>query len=155
MKTYAGTFDGKGLKFGIVLSRFNDLFTRNIQEGAVDCLLRHGVDQKNITVVHVTGAFEIPFALKQLAAAKQYDALIALGVVIQGATGHADLITGNVAAACTRLMVDEGLPVIDGVIGAQNMEQAMERSGAKQGNRGWSAAETAIEMANLARQLKT
>lgn len=155
MKTYSGTFDGKGLRVGIVLSRFNDQFTRSLLEGAVDCLTRHGVDDKNITVVHVPGAFEIPFALKRLAAGKSVDVLIALGVVIQGATGHADLITGNVASACTRIMVDDGIPVIDGVIGAQNMEQAMERSGAKQGNRGWSAAETAIEMANLARQIKS
>jgi 6,7-dimethyl-8-ribityllumazine synthase len=153
MKTITGNLDGKGLKIGIVISRFNDLFTKNLLEGALDCLQRHGVDEKNITVVHVTGAFEIPFALKKLSAAKTQSALIALGVVIQGATGHADIITQAVARACSAISMDDGIPVIDGVIGAQNLEQAMERSGAKQGNRGWNAAETAIEMASVARQL--
>lgn len=153
MKEISGSLDGQGLKIGIVISRFNDLFTRNLLDGAVDCLQRHGVDGRNITVVHVTGAFEIPFALKKLADAKACHALLALGVVIQGATGHADIITQAVARACSTISLENGLPVIDGVIGAQNLEQAMERSGAKQGNRGWNAAETAIEMANVAKQL--
>lgn len=153
MKIVSGTMEGKGLKVGIAVSRFNDLFTKNILEGALMCLDRHGVESADITVVHVTGAFELPFALKRLAAAKQYNALIALGVVIQGATGHADLITQNVARACTTIAMEDGLPVIDSVVGAQNLEQAMERSGTKQGNRGWNAAATAIEMANVARQL--
>jgi 6,7-dimethyl-8-ribityllumazine synthase len=153
MKTITGTLEGKGLSFGIVASRFNDLFVGQLLDGAVDCLQRHGVDEKNITVVRVTGAFEIPFALKKLAAAKKCNALIALGVVIQGATGHADLITSSIARAATQISVEDGVPVIDGVLGVQSLEQAMERSGAKQGNRGWSAAEAALEMANVARQL--
>ncbi len=153
MKTISGTLEAKGLKFGIVVSRFNDMFTKKLLEGAVDCLERHGVDSQHITVVRVTGAFEIPFALKRLAALKKHDAIIALGVVIQGATGHADIITQNVARACAQIGMSDGVPVIDGVIGVQNLEQAMERSGSKQGNRGWNAAEAAIEMANVARQL--
>ena len=153
MKNITGSLEGKGLNIGIVVSRFNDLFTKNLLEGAVDCLQRHGVDEKSITVVHVPGAFEIPFALQKLSATKKQHALIALGVVIQGATGHADLITQAVARACSQISMQDGVPVIDGVLGVQNLDQAMERSGAKQGNRGWNAAETAIEMATLARQL--
>ena len=153
MKTIAGTLEGKGLKIGIVVSRFNDLFTKNLLEGALDCLKRHGVDEKNVTVAYVPGAFEIPFALKKLAASKQNDALIALGCVIQGATDHAGLITQNVARACANIGMETGIPAIDGVIGAENLEQAMERSGTKQGNRGWTAALAAIEMANLGRQM--
>jgi 6,7-dimethyl-8-ribityllumazine synthase len=153
MKTLSGNLQGQGLKIGIVVSRFNDLFTRSLLGAAEEALLRHGVAADDITAVWVPGAFEIPFALKKLAAAGTYDALIALGVVIQGATGHADLITSNVARLCTQISTEQGVPVVDGVIGARNMEQAMERSGSKQGNRGWSAAETAIEMATLARAL--
>lgn len=153
MKRITGQLEGKGLRIGIAVSRFNDLFTRNLADGAVDALKRHGVDEKNIIVVEVPGAFELTFALKKLATTGKVDALIALGCVIQGATGHADLITSNVARACAQIGMDHGIPVIDGVIGAQNLEQAMERSGTKHGNRGWTAAETALEMANLARQL--
>lgn len=153
MKTITGSLEGKGLKIGIVVSRFNQVFTKQLLEGALAALVRHGVDEANITVVHVPGAFEIPFVLQKLAAAKKCDALIALGVVIQGATSHAGLITSAVATACTQISTGAGIPVIDGVIGAQNVEQAAARCDTNEANRGGSAAETAIEMANLARQL--
>lgn len=155
MKIISGDLQAKGLRFGIAVSRFNDLFTKSLLGAAVDGLVRHGADEKDITVVWVPGAFELPAVLKQLASSGKFNALVALGVVIQGATGHADLITKEVAAACARLATETGVPVIDGVIGAQNLEQAMERSGTKQGNRGWSAAEAAIEMAVVMKKLAT
>jgi 6,7-dimethyl-8-ribityllumazine synthase len=111
------------------------------------------VDEKDITVVWVPGAFELPVVLKQLAVSGRFQALIALGVVIQGATGHAEIINKEVGAACSRIATETGVPVIDGVIGAQTLEQAMERSGTKHGNRGWSAAESAIEMAVVMKKL--
>ncbi len=153
MKTISGDLQAKGLKFGIAVSRFNDLFTKSLLGGAVDGLTRHGADEKDLTVVWVPGAFELPVVLKKLAASGRFDALIALGVVIQGATGHAEIINKEVAAACSRIASETGVPVIDGVIGAQSIEQAMERSGTKQGNRGWTAAESAIEMAVVMKKL--
>lgn len=153
MKNISGDLQAKGLKFGIAVSRFNDLFTKSLLGGAVDGLTRHGADEKDLTVVWVPGAFELPVVLKKLAASGRFDALIALGVVIQGATGHAEIINKEVAAACSRIASETGVPVIDGVIGAQSIEQAMERSGTKQGNRGWTAAESAIEMAVVMKKL--
>ena len=155
MKTISGELNGKGLRFGIAVSRFNDLFTKSLLGAAIDGLVRHGVDEKNITVVWVPGAFELPVVLRKLAASGNYHALIALGVVIQGATGHADIINKEVAAACSRIAAETGVPVIDSVIGAQTIEQAMERSGTKHGNRGWSAAESALEMAVVMQKLAT
>ena len=144
MKTIIGNGSAKGLRFGIVISRFNDLFTRNLLQGALDSLQRHGALDEDITVVWVPGAFEIPTAIRPMAVSGKYDALIALGVVIQGATGHAEM---------AQIAADTGVPVIDGVIGAQNTDQALERCGGKQGNRGWNAAETAIEMAGVMKKL--
>jgi 6,7-dimethyl-8-ribityllumazine synthase len=150
----SGDLNGQGLRIGVAVSRFNDLFTKNLLEGALDALVRHGVDQKSITVAWVPGAFELPFALQKMASTGQFNSLIALGVVIQGSTGHADLINQQVAKACSQISLEHGVPVIDGVIGAQSLEQAMERSGAKQGNRGWTAALAAIEIANLAKKFQ-
>jgi 6,7-dimethyl-8-ribityllumazine synthase len=155
MKTITGDLQGKGLRFGIAISRFNDLLTKNLLEAAVDGLVRHGVHSDDITVVWVPGAFELPTALKQLASSGKFHALIALGVVIQGATGHAEIINRQVASACTQIALETGVPVIDSVIGAQNIDQAMERAGTKHGNRGWSAAETALEMAGVMKKLRT
>lgn len=155
MKTITGDLHGKGLRFGIAISRFNDLLTKNLLEAAVDGLVRHGVHSDDITVVWVPGAFELPTALKQLASSGKFHALIALGVVIQGATGHAEIINRQVASACTQIALETGVPVIDSVIGAQNIDQAMERAGTKHGNRGWSAAETALEMAGVMKKLRT
>ena len=153
MKIISGELQAKGLRFGIAVSRFNDLFTKSLLGGAVDGLVRHGAADGDLTVVWAPGAFELPAVLRRMAASGRYDALIALGVVIQGATGHAEIINKEVAAACARIAAETGVPVIDGVIGAQTLEQAMERSGTKHGNRGWTAAEAAIEMAVVMKQL--
>lgn len=153
MKTIMGDGSANGLRFGIAVSRFNDLFTRNLLQGATDALLKHGASPDAITVVWVPGAFELPTVLRPMAASGKYHALIALGVVIQGATGHAEIINRQVAASIAQIVADTGVPVIDGVIGAQNTDQAMERSGGKHGNRGWTAAEAAIEMASVMKKL--
>ena len=152
-KEYSGQLNAKGLKFGIVVSRFNDLFTGQLLKGALDCLARHGADEKNVEVVWVPGAYEQPLALQKLAQAKKHDALIALGTVIQGATSHAGLINAQVARALTQISLASGIPVIDGIVAADNLDQAIERCGSKAGNRGWNAAQTAIEMASLFKQL--
>jgi 6,7-dimethyl-8-ribityllumazine synthase len=152
-KEYSGQLNAKGLKFGIVVSRFNDLFTGQLLKGALDCLLRHGGEEKNIEIVWVPGAYEQPLAIKKLAQAKKHQALIALGAVIQGATAHAGLINAQVARALTQISLESGIPVIDGIVAAENLDQALERCGSKSGNRGWTAAQTAIEMATLFQQL--
>lgn len=141
-------------RFGIVVSRFNDFFTRQLMRGAVDCLERHGAKTAQVTVVWVPGAFEIPLAIQKLALSKKFDALIAIGTVIQGATPHAGLIGSQVARALSQISLKENLPVIDGVVTADNLDQAIERSGSKAGNRGWNAALAAIEMANLMRAME-
>lgn len=152
-KETSGQLNAKGLKFGIVVSRFNDLFTGQLLKGALDCLARHGADEKNVEVVWVPGAYEQPLALQKLAQSKRHDALIALGTVIQGATSHAGLINAQVARALTQISLASGIPVIDGIVAADNLDQAIERCGSKAGNRGWNAAQTAIEMASLFKQL--
>ena len=152
-KETSGQLNAKGLKFGIVVSRFNDLFTGQLLKGALDCLARHGADEKNVEIVWVPGAYEQPIALQKLAAAKRHDALIALGTVIQGATSHAGLINAQVARALTQISLATGIPVVDGIVAAENLDQAIERCGSKAGNRGWNAAQTAIEMASLFKQL--
>ncbi len=152
-KETSGQLDAKGLKFGIVVSRFNDLFTGQLLKGALDCLARHGANEKNVEIVWVPGAYEQPIALQKLAAAKRHDALIALGAVIQGATSHAGLINAQVARALTQISLATGIPVVDGIVAAENLDQAIERCGSKAGNRGWNAAQTAIEMASLFKQL--
>lgn len=152
-KEYSGNLNAEGLKFAIVVSRHNDLFTGQLLKGALDCLQRHGAVEKDIVIVWVPGAFEVPFAIRKLAASQHYQALIALGAVIQGATPHAGLINTQVARALTQISLETGVPVVDGIVAADNLDQAIERCGSKAGNRGWSAALTAIEMANLNRQL--
>ena len=152
-KETSGQLNAKGLKFGIVISRFNDMFTGQLLKGAVDCLLRHGADEKNIEIVWVPGAYELPLALKKLAQAGKHNSLIALGAVIQGATAHAGLINAQVARALTQISLESGIPVIDGIVAAENIDQAIERCGSKSGNRGWIAAQIAIEMASLIQQL--
>ncbi|MBP5787616.1 MAG: 6,7-dimethyl-8-ribityllumazine synthase [Kiritimatiellae bacterium] len=147
------TLDAAGLRFGIVLSRFNDLFGNQLLGGALDCLQRHGASLADVTIVRVPGAYEQPFALKRLAASGRFDALLALGCVIQGATPHASLINAQVTRALTQISLEHDLPVIDGIVAAESIDQAIERCGSKAGNRGWSSAQTAIEMASLARLL--
>lgn len=153
-KEYSGNLDAKGLKIGIVISRYNDFLTKQLLQGAIDCLVRHGADEKDISVVWVPGAYETPVAVKKLAQSGKFSALVALGAVIQGATAHAGLINTQLTRALTQVSLEFDVPVIDGVVAADNLEQAIERSGTKSGNRGWSAAQSAIEMANLLRKLK-
>ena len=152
--TTTGNLNGRGLRIGIAISRFNERFTRNLLEGASQALAKHGVDAGNISVVWVPGAFETPFVLKQMAASRKYDALIAMGVVIQGATVHADVINHTVAKSLHTISLEEGVPVIDGVVGVRTVEQAEERAGPAPDNRGWNAACAAIEMAHVAKELK-
>ena len=153
-KEYSGNLDAKGLKVGIVISRYNDFLTKQLLQGAIDCLVRHGADEKDVSVVWVPGAYEMPVAVKKLAQGGTFSALVALGAVIQGATAHASLINTQLTRALTQISLDYDLPIIDGVVAAENLEQAIERSGTKSGNRGWNAAQAAIEMANLIRNLK-
>ena len=153
-KEYSGNLDAKGLKIGIVISRYNDFLTKQLLQGAIDCLVRHGADEKDVSVVWVPGAYEMPVVVKKLAQGGKFSALLALGAVIQGATAHAGLINTQLTRALTQISLDFDVPVIDGVVAADNLEQAIERSGTKSGNRGWTAAQSAIEMANLIRNLK-
>lgn len=146
---YEGTLNASGLRFGIVCARFNEFFVKNLLEGAIDCIVRHGGDPGDISVAWVPGSYETPFIADRLAASGKCDAVIALGVVIQGATAHADHINSQVANGLAAVARDRGLPVIYGVVTTEDIEQAIERSGTKQGNRGASAAQTAIEMARL------
>lgn len=154
IKEVSGNLIAKGFKFGVVVSRFNDFFTNQLLKGAVDCLERHGADEDSITVVRVPGAFESPFAAKMLAESGKVHAVIVLGCVIQGATSHAGLIGSQVSKSLAQISLGSAVPVVDGVITADNLEQAIERSGTKAGNRGWNAAQSAIEMADLAGKLK-
>ena len=153
MKTIEGKLNAGGLRFGLLVSRFNHLITDRLYEGAVDCLLRHGAAESDITVVWVPGAYEIPLAAKKLAGSGKVAAVVALGVVIQGATPHAGLINNQVTRALTQIALDSGVTVIDGVVAADNLDQAIERCGTKSGNRGWSAAQSAVEMASLLNNL--
>jgi len=148
-KILSGHLIAENIKLAIVVSRFNDFFTKQLLGGAIDCIERHGGKQEDITVVWVPGANEIPVTSKKLAASGNFEAIIALGAVIDGATPHADLINSQVAKSLCALSVSSEIPIINGVIAAHNLEQAIERSGTKAGNKGWSAALAAIEMINL------
>ncbi len=150
---YEGTLIGKGLKFGVVVSRFNEFITRKLLEGAQDALIRHGVAETDIDVVRVPGSFEIPLAAKKLAESKKYNAIVCLGTVIRGATPHSEYINAEVSKGIARTGLDTGIPVTFGVITADTLEQAIERAGAKQGNKGFDAAVDAIEMANLMKKI--
>lgn len=149
-----GNLIAKGKKFGIVVSRFNDFITKELVSGSTDILLRHGAQDEDITIVWVPGAFEIPTAALKMAEAKSYDAIICLGTVIRGSTPHFDYIAAEVSKGIAKVSLDTGLPVIFGVITADTIEQAIERAGTKEGNKGASAAMSAIEMANLFSQIK-
>ena len=153
MKEIAGKLNAEKMVFGIVISRFNSLFTGQLLKGAMDCIERHGGDAANVTVAWVPGANELPLAAQALVKAKKPDAVIALGCVVQGATPHAELINAQVARSLANLSTECGIPVINSVIAAQNLEQAVERSGTKAGNKGWDGALAAIEMASLLKQL--
>ena len=150
---FEGMLVGKGLKFGLVVSRFNDFITKKLLEGAQDALLRHGVEEKNIDVAWVPGAFEIPPVAKKLVQTQKYDAIICLGAVIRGGTPHFEYIAAEVTKGVAMVALDTGIPVIYGVITADTLEQAIERAGTKEGNEGFKAAMSAIEMANLAKSI--
>ncbi|MFH0769570.1 MAG: 6,7-dimethyl-8-ribityllumazine synthase [Chloroflexota bacterium] len=152
-KLFEGVLLGKGLKFSMVVSRFNEFITKKLLDGAQDALLRHGVSENDIDIVWVPGAFEIPLVAKKLAESKRYDAVICLGAVIRGATPHFEYIAAEVAKGIAKVGLDAGLPVSFGVITADTLEQAIERAGTKDGNKGFDAAVSAIEMANLLRNL--
>lgn len=149
VKEISAQLTSENLQFGIVISRFNDFLTKQLLEGAIDCILRHNGTEKNITVIWTPGANEIPMVIEKMASNSKYNALIALGAVVQGATPHADLINTQTSRSLAKSALDHGIPVINGVICADNLEQAIERSGTKAGNKGWQAALAAIEMANL------
>jgi 6,7-dimethyl-8-ribityllumazine synthase len=150
---YEGQLRGDGLRVAIVASRFNDVITERLLSGARDGLLRHGVDEGSITVAWAPGAFELPLVAQRLAASGEYDAVICVGAVIRGATGHYEHVAGQCAAGIQRAQLDTGVPVVFGVLTTETVDQAIERAGTKAGNKGYESAETAIEMADLLRQL--
>jgi len=152
-KSYEGTLLGEGLRFGIVLSRFNEFIATRLLEGAQDALVRHGVKEDDIEVARTPGAFEIPLIAKKMAESGKYAAIICLGAVIRGGTPHFEYIASEVTKGVAQVSLQTGMPVIYGVITADTLEQAIERAGTKMGNAGFDAAVSAIEMANLTRSI--
>lgn len=152
-KRYEGKLVGEGLRFGIVVSRFNDFITGRLLSGAQDALSRHGVKEEDIDIAWTPGSFEIPLIAKKMAESKRYNAVICLGAVIRGGTPHFDYIASEVSKGIAKVGLDTGLPVILGVITADTLEQAIERAGTKSGNYGSQAAVHAIEMANVTREI--
>jgi 6,7-dimethyl-8-ribityllumazine synthase len=153
MRTIEGNLIGQGQKYGIVAGRFNEFITGKLLSGAIDALIRHGVDEKDIDIVWVPGAFEIPLTAKKIAKTQKYNGVICLGAVIRGATPHFDYVCSEVSKGIAHVTLDTEVPVIFGVLTTENIEQAIERAGTKAGNKGYDAAVTAIEMANLLSQL--
>ncbi len=153
MTTYVGHLRGDGLRIGLTCARFNDLVTERLLVGARDGLVRHGVDESSITVVWVPGAVELPLVAQRLAVSGDVDAIVALGAVIRGDTDHHEHVGGQCAAGLQRVALDTGVPVAFAVLTTDTLEQALERAGAKAGNKGYEAAETALEMVDLLRQL--
>lgn len=153
MTVYEGNLIGKGLKVGIVVGRFNDLLGSRLLSGAQDALIRHGVASQDIDVAWVPGAFEIPLAAQKLAQRAKYDVILALGVIIRGGTPHFEYIAAEVSKGIAKVMLDENVPVMFGVITADSIEQAIERAGTKAGNKGFDAAVAGIEMASLLKSI--
>ncbi len=152
-KTFEGKLLAEGLKFGIVVSRFNEFITNKLLAGAMDALNRHGGNSDNIEIAWVPGTFEIPVVAQKMAASGKYNAVICLGAVIRGATPHFDYIAAEVTKGIAQVGMNTGIPTIYGVITTDTIEQAIERAGTKVGNKGFDAAEAAIEMANLLREI--
>ncbi|MBU8932400.1 MAG: 6,7-dimethyl-8-ribityllumazine synthase [candidate division Zixibacteria bacterium] len=150
-KTFEGKLQAEGFKFGLVVSRFNNFLTEKLMEGAVDCLVRHGASEEDLTVAWCPGAFEVPYVAARMAKSGKYDAVICLGAVIRGATPHFDYIANEATKGIAKLALDSNLPIIYGMVTADTLEQAIERSGTKAGNKGWHAAEAAVELVNLYR----
>ncbi|MEI4525266.1 6,7-dimethyl-8-ribityllumazine synthase [Priestia megaterium] len=151
---YEGNLVGTGLKIGIVVGRFNEFITGRLLSGAEDALKRHGVADADVDVAWVPGAYEIPLIAKKLAESKKYDAVITLGTVIRGATPHFDFVCNEVAKGVASQSLQTGVPIIFGVLTTETIEQAIERAGTKAGNKGWEAAASAIEMANLSKMIE-
>lgn len=149
---FEGNLVGSGLKVGIVVARFNEFITGKLLSGAEDALRRHGVESESVDIAWVPGAYEIPLVAKKMAASGKYDAVITLGTVIRGATPHFDFVCSEVAKGVSAINMQEGIPVIFGVLTTDTIEQAIERAGTKAGNKGWDAGAAAIEMANLLKQ---
>jgi 6,7-dimethyl-8-ribityllumazine synthase len=152
MKHFEGNLQAKGVKLGIVISRFNDLITKELLSGAKDCFIRHGGNEDDLHVAWVPGAFEIPL-VANIMTTKDYDAVVCLGAVIRGATPHFDYVAAEVSKGVAKVSLDTGKPVIFGVITTDSIEQALERAGTKAGNKGWSAVQNAIEMVNLGKEI--
>ncbi|HKB08027.1 MAG TPA: 6,7-dimethyl-8-ribityllumazine synthase [Candidatus Polarisedimenticolia bacterium] len=154
MRMVEGNLDGKGLRIALVVARFNDFISHRLLEAALDCLRRHGVVEKDMTVARVPGAFEIPVAARRLALSRKYDAVVCIGCVIRGETSHYQQVCAEVARGIASVALEAGLPVTFGVLTTENLHQAIERAGAKGGNKGWDAALAAIEMVSLFRSLE-
>lgn len=153
-KVFEAKLNAEGKKFALVVSRFNDFITEKLLSGAIDALVRSGASDKDISVVKVPGAFEIPLVAKKMAMKKKYDAVICLGAVIRGSTPHFDYVSAEVSKGVAMVSMEADVPVIFGVITTDTIEQAIDRAGAKAGNKGWSAAISAVEMANLFGELE-
>lgn len=153
IKTFEGDLIAKGRRFVIVASRFNDFITKRLLDGAKDSLIRHGAREADIEIVWVPGSFEIPLIANKMAKSKRYDAVISLGAIIRGATPHFEYVASEVAKGVARVSLDTGVPVAFGVITADTIEQAIERAGTKEGNKGAQAALSAIELANLNKKI--
>lgn len=149
MRVLEGKLDAKGLRFALVVSRFNEALTSRLESGAVDCLQRHGAADDDITIYRVPGAWEIPFVAHRLAVSGGHDAVVCLGALVRGGTAHFDLIAAEVAKGIAQSAMGSGVPMTFGVITAETLEQAVERAGTKMGNKGWEAALAAVEMARL------
>jgi 6,7-dimethyl-8-ribityllumazine synthase len=153
VKKIEGNLEAKGLKMSIVVSRFNEFISSKLVEGALDCLRRHGMNEKDITIIWVPGSFEIPYVAKQIALKKEDNAIIALGAVIRGSTDHYTYVASEMAKGIASISLETGIPVILGVLTTDTIEQAIERAGTKMGNKGFNAALSAIELANLAKKI--
>lgn len=149
MNIIKGEFNGLNKKVGIVAGKFNHFITDSLIEGATDCLIRHGIKDDDITIVHVPGAFEIPLVIKKMAKSGNYNSIIALGAVIRGTTAHFDYVAGFSSNGTAQIGLDYELPVLNGILTVENIEQAIERAGTKAGNKGWDCAMAALEMMNL------
>jgi 6,7-dimethyl-8-ribityllumazine synthase len=153
-KFLEGNLIGTGLRFGLVVGRFNDFIGGRLLDGALDAFKRHGVDDDAVEVAWVPGAFEIPLVAQKMAKSGKYDAVVTIGAVIRGSTPHFDYVCSEVAKGVARVNLDSGVPTVFGVLTVDSIEQAIERAGTKAGNKGWEAAVTAIEMANLGKQFE-
>ena len=154
MRVIEGQLDGKGLRVALVVGRFNDFISERLLEGALDCLRRHGVLDKDLTVAKVPGAFEIPAVARRLALSRKHDAVVCLGCVIRGETPHFEQVCAEVARGVAAVALETSLPVTFGVLTTENLHQAIERAGVKGGNKGWDAALAALEMVSLFRSLE-